>query len=345
LRKLTLIYTEKILQAMAKEQNSIIEVKGLAKSFDNTTALDGISFSIQPGELFGFLGPNGAGKTTTINILTGLARPDKGNFQISGIDSTKNVQSAQHLIGVVPDESNLYPELTGFDNLCFCGALYGLTKQKRQNKTRELLNTFGLSEAANRKFAGYSKGMKRKLTIAAGIIHNPKILFLDEPTTGLDVASARQVRQLIADLHQAGTTIFLTTHYIEEAERLCERIAFIVSGRIVKIDSVEHLLQPFQNKQAMQITCMKDTQSMQAKLLGRFPDISFIFSKNNIIRVEADKPIFAGAIVRFLEEQGIDVAEARRLKPSLEDVFVQITGIESDALKKEKEKQGMGGKS
>lgn len=330
---------------MTKEQNAIIEVKGLAKSFDSTTALDGISFSIQSGELFGFLGPNGAGKTTTINILTGLARPDKGNFQISGIDCTKNVQSAQHLIGVVPDESNLYPELTGFDNLCFCGALYGLTKQERQNKGRELLDTFGLSEAANRKFDGYSKGMKRKITIAAGIIHSPKILFLDEPTTGLDVASARQVRQLIAHLHQTGTTIFLTTHYIEEAERLCERIAFIVSGRIVKIDSVENLLQPLQKKQAMQITCVKDTQFIQSKLPEKFPEMSFIFLKNNMIRVEADKPIFAGVIVRFLEEQGVDVAEARRLKPSLEDIFVQITGIESDALKKEKEKQGMGGKS
>jgi ABC-2 type transport system ATP-binding protein len=330
---------------MTKEQNTIIEVKELAKSFDNTTAVDGISFSIQSGELFGFLGPNGAGKTTTINILTGLARPDRGNFQISGIDCTKNARSAQHLIGVVPDESNLYPELTGFDNLCFCGALYGLTKQERQHKARKLLDTFGLSEAANRKFEGYSKGMKRKLTIAAGIIHSPKILFLDEPTTGLDVASARQVRQLIANLHQTGTTIFLTTHYIEEAERLCERIAFIVSGHIVKIDSVEHLLQPFQKKQAIQITCMKDTQFIQDKLSEKFPDMSFIFSKNNIVRVEADKPILAGAIVRFLEEQGIDVSEARRLKPSLEDVFIQITGIESDALKKEKEKQGMGGKS
>ncbi|MBN1522377.1 MAG: ABC transporter ATP-binding protein [Candidatus Aureabacteria bacterium] len=330
---------------MTKEQNAIIEVKGLAKSFDKTIALDGISFSIQSGELFGFLGPNGAGKTTTINILTGLVRPDAGIFQIGGIDCTKNVQSAQHLIGVVPDESNLYPELTGFNNLCFCGALYGLTKQERQNKARKLLDTFGLSEAASRKFGGYSKGMKRKLTIAAGIIHSPRILFLDEPTTGLDVASARQVRQLIADLHKAGTTIFLTTHYIEEAERLCERIAFIVSGRIVKIDSVEHLLEPFQRKQAMQIACIKDTSFIQPKLSETFPDMSFIFSKNNMIRVEADKPVFAGAIVRFLEEQGIDVSEARRIRPSLEDVFVQVTGIESDALRKEKEKSGMGGKS
>jgi ABC-2 type transport system ATP-binding protein len=330
---------------MMKDQPNIIEVKELAKSFDKTTAVDGISFSVESGELFGFLGPNGAGKTTTINMLTGLARPDKGSFQIGGIDCTHNARSAQHLIGVVPDESNLYPELTGFDNLCFCGALYGLTKKCRQNKAKDLLSAFGLDQAANRKFGGYSRGMKRKLTIAAGIIHDPKILFLDEPTTGLDVASARGVRQLIADLHQSGTTIFLTTHYIEEAQRLCERIAFIVSGRIVKIDSVEHLLEPFQKKQAMQIACTKDVNFIRDKLSGKFPDMNFIFSKNNIIRVESDTPILAGAIVRFLEEQDVDVSEARRIRPSLEDVFVRITGIESDILKKEKEKSGTGGKS
>ena len=153
----------------------------------------------------------------------------RGAIRIAGIDCTVIPRAAQHLIGVVPDESNLYPELTGFENLCFCAALYGLGKKEREARARELLETFGLAQAANRKFAGYSKGMKRKLTIAAGIIHQPEILFLDEPTTGIDVASARQIRQLFAGLNQAGTTIFLTTHYIEEAERLCDRIAFIVA--------------------------------------------------------------------------------------------------------------------
>jgi ABC-2 type transport system ATP-binding protein len=161
---------------------------------------------------------------------------------------------AQHLIGVVPDESNLYPELTGFDNLCFCAALYGMKKDERQARAWELLKTFRLNDAANRKFGGYSKGMKRKLTIAAGIIHYPPILFLDEPTSGIDVASARQIRQLIADLHHNGTTIFLTTHYIEEAERLCERIAFITQGRVVKIDTITNLLQPIQGKNVLLIS-------------------------------------------------------------------------------------------
>ena len=330
---------------IVKEHNNIIEVEDLAKSFDGTKAVDGISFSIMSGELFGFLGPNGAGKTTTINMLTGLARPDAGSIGISGMDCSRKHRAAQHLIGVVPDESNLYPELTGFDNLSFCGALYGMPRQTRQNKARELLEIVGLKEAAHRKFGGYSRGMKRKLTIAAGIIHDPEILFLDEPTTGLDVAGARQLRQLISDLHKSGTTIFLTTHYIEEAQRLCDRIAFIVAGRIVKIDTLENLLQPFQERHVVQIVCADTQDDIRHKLPESFPGMNFIFPQQGIIRIEADKTILTGAVVRFLEEQGVEVFEARRIRPSLEDVFVEITGIEADAMKKEKEKSGMGPKA
>ena len=315
-----------------------IVVESLAKRFEKIEALSGISFSLQAGELFGFLGPNGAGKTTTINMLTGLMRPDSGKIHIGGIDCTANPKAAQHLVGVVPDESNLYPELTGLDNLCFCAALYGMSKAQRQSRARELLDMFGLTKAADRRFGGYSKGMKRKLTIAAGMIHKPGILFLDEPTTGIDVASARQLRQLIADLHRAGTTIFLTTHYIEEAERLCDRIAFIVSGRIVRIDTVEDLLQPIQAKQVVQFSSSNPLNGIQSKLSGSFPGLEFTIPGHGVIRVESDEPIRVGPLVRFLEEHGIEVLEARRMHPSLEDIFVTITGIEAEAMRKEKEK-------
>ena len=201
---------------------------------------------------------------------------------------------------MVPDESNLYPELTGFDNLCFCAALYGILKKERESRARELLETFGLAEAAKRKFGGYSKGMKRKLTIAAGIIHKPRILFLDEPTTGIDVASARQLRQLLSDLHRAGTTIFLTTHYIEEAERLCDRIAFVVSGRVVRIDTVEHLVQPIQEKYVVQIAYANSLNDIQGRLSEFFPILHFTIPEHGLIRVEADEPVRVGPIVRYL---------------------------------------------
>lgn len=313
-----------------------IAAEGLAKRFGEVQAVKDVSFEVPRGELFGFLGPNGAGKTTTINMLTGLARPDAGAIKIAGIDCTGKPKAAQHLIGIVPDESNLYPELTGFENLRFCASLYGMAKKERTKRAHELLETFGLADAGGRKFAGYSKGMKRKLTIAAGIIHQPPILFLDEPTTGIDVASARQIRQLIAGFNRSGTTVFLTTHYIEEAERLCARIAFIVLGEVVATDRVENLLQPIQEKHVMHLAVLNSGPAVHEMLAAAFPDIAFQILDGGQVRVEAAEPIHVGPLVRFLEEEGVEVMEARRMHPSLEEVFVRITGIEAAAMKKEK---------
>jgi ABC-2 type transport system ATP-binding protein len=325
-----------------------IEVRGLAKRFGRVRAVESVDFSVAPGELFGFLGPNGAGKTTTINMLTGLARPDAGSIVIDGIDCVRHPRAAQHLIGVVPDESNLYPEMSGYDNLCFCAALYGMGKAERRRRAGELLESFDLTHAAHRRFGGYSKGMKRKLTIAAGMIHRPRVLFLDEPTTGIDVASARQLRQLIAGLHAGGTTVFLTTHYIEEAERLCDRIAFILSGRIVRVDTVANLVQPVLERHVVRIACdgaaacgaVDGTGAVDARLAAEFPHLRFSVAGGEGIRVEGDGPVRVGPLVRYLEDQGIEVAEARRIRPSLEDVFVSITGLGAEAMRGEKENTG-----
>ena len=325
--------------------NSIptIKVSGLTKHFGEVLAVNDINFHVNNGELFGFLGPNGAGKTTTINMLTGLARLDAGMITIGGIECTSNPKASQHLTGVVPDESNLYPELTGFENLCFCAALYGIRKIERKKRAKDLLDIFDLNDAANRKFAGYSKGMKRKLTFAAGIIHQPPILFLDEPTTGIDVASARQVRQIIVDLHRKGTTIFLTTHYIEEAERLCERIAFIVNGQIVRTDRTADLLKPVQGKNVLIIYVADVSANPPEELSTAFPQYQFQSVIPGQIRVESLEQVNVGPLIRFLEERRIQVIEARRHLPSLEDVFIQITGIEVGLMRKEKEKAGGGG--
>jgi ABC-2 type transport system ATP-binding protein len=299
--------------------------------------VDGITFDVQEGELLGLLGPNGAGKTTTINVLTGLARPDGGTVRIGGLDCSRDPKGAQSLLGIVPDENNLYPELSGFENLCFCAALYGTRKGERQARARELLETFGLSEAAHRRFENYSKGMKRKLTFAAAIIHRPPVLFLDEPTTGLDVASARHIRQLIAALHRAGTTILLTTHYIEEAERLCDRIVFMVSGRIVRTDTVMNLLHPLGERHAMILGVSRPAANLAASLRRAFPDIEIDPISTSELRLESAAPIGVAPLVRFLESAGTEVTEARREHPSLEDVFVRITGIEAEIMRNEKD--------
>jgi ABC-2 type transport system ATP-binding protein len=325
---------------LPSSNGAIIEVAGLTKRYGDVLAVDDISFDVVKGELFGFLGPNGAGKTTTINVLTGLSRLDGGMVRIDGIECTHSPKAAQHLLGIVPDESNLYPELTGFENLCFCGALYGMRKKEREDRARDLLKEFGLTDAGGRKFETYSKGMKRKLTFAAGVIHGPPILFLDEPTTGIDVASARQVRQIISELHHQGITIFFTTHYIEEAERLCERIAFIVKGRIVKSERTRDLLQPVQGKNVLLLSVSESAENLPDQFGSAFPDLGVEATPAGQLRVESMEPISIAPLARFLEERGIELREARRHLPSLEDVFVEVTGIEAGMMKGEKERAG-----
>ncbi|MFH1759739.1 MAG: ABC transporter ATP-binding protein [bacterium] len=327
-------------QNLSTEDNIAIKVRGLTKKYSSVQAVTSIDFNVRLGELFGFLGPNGAGKTTTINMLTGLARPDSGSISYFGHDYTADIKKAQHLMGVVPDESNLYPELTGFENLCFCASLYGMARPERERRARELLESFGLGDAAHRKFAGYSRGMKRRLTIAAGIIHGPKILFLDEPTTGIDVASARNIRKLISDLKTSGTTVFLTTHYIEEAERLCDRIAFIVNGKIVCMDSTEGLLGQIQSNHIIELSLPGSSGEPLRGLRESFAEVNFEFPSKNTLRAITKTEFSLAPLIRFLEEQGITVTEARAIKPSLEDVFVKMTGIEAQRMKAEKEGKG-----
>jgi len=216
---------------------SAIDVNKLTKKFGDFTAVDQISFEIKQGEILGFLGPNGAGKTTTIRMLTGLSKPTNGNASILGFDIHSEIINIKKRIGVVPEISNLYDELSGIDNLIFMAQLYGVPRNHRRKHAEDLLKTFGLYERKDNLFRTYSRGMKRALTIAAALIHNPLILFLDEPTVGLDVVAARSLRNLIKSMRSQGTTVFLTTHYLEEADFLCDRIAIIVKGKIVKIDT------------------------------------------------------------------------------------------------------------
>jgi len=218
-----------------------IQVNELTKRFEKITAVDGISFEVGKGEIFGFLGPNGAGKTTTIRMLIGLSKPTSGNASILGLNVDSDITQIKKRIGVVPEVSNLYDELSGIDNLVFMAQLYGVPRDLRIQRASDLLKTFNLHERKDSFFRTYSRGMKRALTIAAALIHSPEIIFLDEPTVGLDVVAARSLRNLISNMRQQGTTVFLTTHYLEEADFLCDRVAIVVKGKIVKIDTPKAL--------------------------------------------------------------------------------------------------------
>lgn len=319
----------------------IITVKNLSKSYGDFSAVKDISFTVQRGEIFGFLGPNGAGKTTTINMMIGLARPSNGSILIDGMDAIKNVKKSQLIMGIVPDESNLYDEMDGFNNLCFCGSLYGMNKTTREERARELLEQFDLSKVGNRPFKSYSKGMRRKLTIAAGVIHQPTILFLDEPTTGIDVESAREIRQLLLNLRDGGTTIFITTHYIEDAERICDRIAFIVDGSIVARGTVSELMESILHGYTIQITADRDLQPFQKEIQEYFSDCTVEIRMGHVLTLVSEERIALLPVLQHFDKKGISVYEAKELRPSLEDVFVKITGIEAAKLKKEKEKGGI----
>ena len=318
----------------------IVDVANLKKSYGEIVAVDDISFSIEKGEIFGFLGPNGAGKTSTINMMIGLSRPTSGQIIIDGIDAIKNIKKVQRIIGIVPDENNLYDEMNGFDNLCFCASLYGISIKEREKRAMELLEQFNLTKAGKRPFKTYSKGMKRKLTIAAGIIHNPKILFLDEPTTGIDIESARQIRELILDLKKQDKTIFITTHYIEEAERICDRIAFIVNGKIVKIGTVTELMESVEREHKIRLQLDRSIKDIKEELENNIENCRVEIPEENSCLVISKERIALSPILQLLDSKGISVYEAKEIKPSLEDVFVKVTGIEASKLNKEKEKVG-----
>ncbi|KQC04125.1 MAG: ABC transporter [Candidatus Cloacimonas sp. SDB] len=319
--------------------SNIIEAVNLHKKFGDFVAVEDINFAVRKGEIFGLLGPNGAGKTTTINMLIGLAKITDGKIFYNGKDLTKNINNAQNIIGVVADESNLYAEMSGFDNLCFCGALYGINKIVREKRAHELIELFDLTEFSHKKFQTYSKGMKRKLTIAAALIHQPDILFLDEPTSGIDVASVRQIRNLIKQLNYNGTSIFLTTHYIEEAERLCDRIAIINQGKIIKLDTVANLTSAVQRDNIVEIvfeTNIANEASLSADLQQQFPAVKIEIKNSNTLKIISGTKINIVPFINILADRNI--MEARLIKPSLEDAFVLITGIGLKLMKKEKEK-------
>jgi ABC-2 type transport system ATP-binding protein len=306
-----------------------IQVTGLTKVYQADKgraplhAVDGIEFAVRAGEVFGFLGPNGAGKTTTIRMLTGLTRPTAGAARVLGFDLAADVTRIKKRIGVVPEASNLYDELSALDNLVFAMQLYGVPRAERKPRAEELLAHFRLSDKRDVPFARLSRGMKRALTIAAALAHRPLLIFLDEPTTGLDVMSARSLRQMIAGLRDEGVTIFLTTHYLEEAERLCDRVAIVVRGRIVALDTVDELKAAAPGNTAVEVTCASADGRME------------------IERVEGDD-IRAATGAALAQAEGRSVVAVNTVRPTLEDVFVQLTGLSAEVMLAEKGGKGQG---
>jgi ABC-2 type transport system ATP-binding protein len=225
-------------------ERPIIEIRNLTKVYkgNDEPAINSISLDIFQHEIFGLLGPNGAGKTTTISILCGLFPPTKGHVSIDGLDIHNSLDKVKHIIGVVPQELALYPTLTAVENLTFFGNMYGLRGVELHERIFDCLKVFGLEKSARKKVSSYSGGMKRRVNLIAGLLHKPKVLFLDEPTVGIDVQSRIVILDYLKEINKLGTTIIYTSHYMEEAENLCTRIAIVDRGRIISIGKPKDLL-------------------------------------------------------------------------------------------------------
>lgn len=308
----------------------------MTKSYGEILAVDHISFDVKRGEIFGLLGPNGAGKTTTIRILTGLTKPTGGSARVLGFDVNSEIVEAKKHIGVVPELSNLYDELSAFDNLIFMAQLYGVPRSQRKERAEQLLKMFRLYDRRNHLFGIFSRGMKRALTIAAALMHGPKLLFLDEPTVGLDVVAARSLRALIADLRQQGITVFLTTHYLEEADLLCDRITILVKGRIVTVNSPEALKTSLGSDLPVEISFAEPPQKFVGELSEKLPNLRVV-AVNHKVRIYGGTPTeVLEAVLQVTRDRGVEIGAVSTVRPSLEDAFIKITGLTPTVMAVEK---------
>jgi len=301
-----------------------IVVENLTKYYGDLLAVNGISFNVKWGELFGFLGPNGAGKTTTVRMLCGLTRISSGEAYVAGYSPIRELKLVKKVIGLVPDTSNLYPELTCWDNLIFTGEMYGLRREERVRRARELLEFFGLLDKKDSKFDQLSKGQKRKLTLAAALMHRPRILFLDEPTIGLDVRSRRMIWNMIRELNENGLTIFLTTHNIYEAFNLCDRIAVINRGEIIANGSPAELKRRFSGSEVLEVSF---DGKMSVEEISRIPGvIKASRSGESFMIVVSDPLSVMEEIVRKAKSKGISLNYVNLRGADAEEVFLKIIG-------------------
>lgn len=309
---------------MVKTLRYVVEVESLVKNFKKIRAVNGVEFKVEKGEIFGFLGPNGAGKTTTIRMLTGIIKPDSGKAVILGYDIQKEPLKAKEHLGVVPETSNAYVDLSSRQNISLIADLYGVPKNEAENRADELLKEFGLYDRRDDKVKGFSKGMKQRLILAMALINDPQLLFLDEPTSGLDVQSSILIRQMLLKLHEKGKTILLTTHNLEEANKLCERIAIINKGKIAAIDTPENLKKMIKKLNTIEVTFDGPVNIQELSQLLEIQDISKKGEKYSLNTDNINNLILA--LTEYTKSKNIKINSLNTLDPSLEEVFIELIG-------------------
>jgi ABC-2 type transport system ATP-binding protein len=302
----------------------VIRVQNLTKIYGKLIAVDHINFEVNKGEIFGFLGPNGAGKTTTLRMLTGIIKPDHGKADILGFNIQKEPLKAKQNIGVVPETANAYVDLSAWQNMMLMSELYGIPKKEAENRVEILLNQLNLYDRRDGKVKGFSKGMKQRLILCMALVNDPQIVFLDEPTSGLDVQSSLLIRDILQDFPDQNKTIFLTTHNMDEANHLCDRVAIINNGKITAIDRPGNLKNMIKKLKSIEVSFNK---TVNIKKLSTIPNV-------NEIRREGDKFIIGTdnindliySVTNFAQNENLKIIALNTRDPSLEEVFLEMTG-------------------
>jgi ABC-2 type transport system ATP-binding protein len=306
----------------------ILEVQNLVKKFGDINAVDGVSFAIQAGEVFSLLGPNGAGKTTTISMLSCLLEPTSGDTIIDGHSITKEALEVKRIIGVVPQEIALYDELSARENLTFWGQMYGLGGNALKTRVTEVLEQIGLADRAKDRIKTYSGGMKRRVNIGVGLLHKPLLLFMDEPTVGIDPQSRRSILDSVKDLNKAGMTVLYTTHYMEEAEELSHRVGIIDQGKMIAIGTQKELTQLVGENETLRLHTGEnvDVQPLM-DALQELPQVIHISTSDNMVVLivpEADDAL--PPVLGMADRLGYKIRSVDIQEPNLEAVFLKLTG-------------------
>lgn len=307
---------------------NILEAQNLVKNYDNFTAVKGISFDIKEGEIFSLLGPNGAGKTTTISMLSTLYTPTSGDATIGGHSITKDPMAVKKVIGVVPQEIALYEDLTAKENLVFWGQMYGLGGNSLNSRVDEVLEQIGLTDKAKNRVKTYSGGMKRRVNIGVGLLHKPRLLFMDEPTVGIDPQSRRAILDTVKDLNKQGMTVLYTTHYMEEAAELSDRVGIIDHGELIALGTQDELTKQVGETETLilHIGENEDPDAL-AKAVSAVEGVQKAdVTDNEVSVITSDAKDILAAVVTKANERGIKIRSMDIREPNLEAVFLHLTG-------------------
>jgi ABC-2 type transport system ATP-binding protein len=307
---------------------AILEVQQLVKKYGDKTAVNGISFDIQAGEIFSLLGPNGAGKTTTISVLSTLYVPTSGDAVIGGHSVVKEPMAVRNLIGVVPQDLALYEDLTARENLSFWGQMYNLSGKALNVRVDQVLEQIGLKDRANQRVKTFSGGMKRRVNIGVGLLHQPRLLFMDEPTVGIDPQSRRAILDSVKDLNRQGMTVLYTTHYMEEAQELSDRVGIIDHGDLIALGTQGELTRQVGEYEALQlhISEMDDSEALAQALRGVEGVVRADVIDHNITLITPEAEKILAPVVSRANERGIRIHTVTIQEPNLEAVFLHLTG-------------------